>query len=288
MKPKRPYVHGATMEIGFVMRLVHTLVVLAGIGIAGTAAAQVPAASVAEARLLEGWRQPDGSHLAAIAIDLAPGWHTYWRAPGEAGIPPQFDWSASRNLRSVAYEWPRPERFRLYGVQALGYSGELVLPVRLVPEDPAAPIEADLSLFYGICRDICMPAEASLAAELSAHGPGRDRARIETALTERARSVDEAGVTAVACGLAPGRDGIELTAEVTFRTPPGRDQLAVIETSDPTLWIAPPESRTVGRTVTARARIEGAGRGALMARDQIRLTVLDDRRAVDIPGCVMR
>ncbi len=58
--------------------------------------------------LLAGWREPDGSRIAAIAIDLAPGWYTYWRIPGEAGIAPRFDWSRSRNLASVAAEWPRP------------------------------------------------------------------------------------------------------------------------------------------------------------------------------------
>lgn len=268
------------------MRLLRTLLVLAGIAAAGTAAAQVqPSAQVAQARLLQGWRQPDGSHLAAIAIDLAPGWHTYWRAPGEAGIPPRFDWSGSRNLRSVAYEWPRPERFSLYGVRTLGYAGALVLPVRMVPEDPDAPIEAELALSYGVCRDICIPAEASLAAQLPAQGPAQNRAPIEAALAERARSADEAGVTAVSCGLAPGDGGMELTAEVTFRSPPGPDQLAVIETSDPGLWIAPSESRTEGRTVTARASIEGSPQGAVVARDRIRLTVLDGRRVVDIPGC---
>ena len=66
---------------------------------------------------LDGWRQPDGSRLAAVEIRLAPGWHTYWRVPGDAGIPPSFDWSGSSNLASVAYEWPRPEIFDSFGMR---------------------------------------------------------------------------------------------------------------------------------------------------------------------------
>ena len=56
----------------------------------GMATAQDAVEGVA---LIAGWRQADGSRLAGIEIRLAPGWHTYWRAPGSAGIPPTFDWS---------------------------------------------------------------------------------------------------------------------------------------------------------------------------------------------------
>ena len=55
--------------------------------------------------------------MAAVEIRLAPGWHTYWRVPGEAGIPPRFDWSGSQNLAAVAYEWPRPEIIVSYGIE---------------------------------------------------------------------------------------------------------------------------------------------------------------------------
>ncbi|MEL7014329.1 MAG: protein-disulfide reductase DsbD domain-containing protein, partial [Pseudomonadota bacterium] len=74
----------------------------------GTQVAAQSIEDAIEARLLTGWRAADGSHIAALQIDLAPGWTTYWRAPGDAGIPPYFDWHASENLSSVDVEWPSP------------------------------------------------------------------------------------------------------------------------------------------------------------------------------------
>jgi hypothetical protein len=124
-----------------------------------------------------------------------------------------------------------------------------------------------------------------LAPEVAPDSSG-GRARIEAALAERARSASEAGVARVTCAVAPGTDGYVLTATVTFDSPPGARQVAVVESSQPGLRIGEAESETDGRTVVARAAIAGsAGAGALVGRQDLRLTVLDDTRAVDIRGC---
>ncbi len=242
--------------------------------------------TVARAALIEGWRQPDGSRVAAIEIRLDPGWHTYWRVPGEAGIPPDFDWSGSANLASVSYEWPRPTRFESFGLETLGYADTVVLPVRLTPKDPAAPMELAVAVSYGVCSDICVPAEARLAASIGPGAPEQGRDRIEAALAERPRTPAEAGVARVSCTLAPAPDGFEITAAVTFAADPAPGQRAVIESAQPGLWIGSAETSTEGRTVTARAPIEGAGTaGPMLERRALRVTVLDAGRAVDIHGC---
>jgi DsbC/DsbD-like thiol-disulfide interchange protein len=238
-------------------------------------------------RLVPGWRTPEGARVAAIEIRLAPGWHTYWRVPGEAGIPPSFDWSASRNLAAVSYEWPRPETFESDGMQTFGYERVLVLPVRLKPVDPSAPIELALAAAFGVCSDICMPAEATAALTLSPDAPEDGRDEIEAALAERLRSAAEAGVVRATCAMAPGAGGGEIVATVTFAHPPAPDQIAVIEPGRPDVWIGMPESRVDGRTLTARAPIEvaGAAAGTMIARDDVRLTLLGAEDAVDIHGC---
>jgi DsbC/DsbD-like thiol-disulfide interchange protein len=251
------------------------------------AAAQV--SPVAAVELLDGWREPDGSRVAALEIVLAPGWHTYWRVPGEAGIPPRFDWSGSANLASVEYLWPRPEVFERFGLRSYGFDDSLVLPLRLRPHDPAAPLELALTLDFGVCEDICMPASASLAARLAPDSGEEGRGRIEAALAERPLSADEAGIAEVTCGLAPTARGYELTAEVTFAAAPGAAPLAVLEPGQPGLWIGEPESRTEGRTVTARAPVEAAGAGGpVLERKALRLTLLDADRAVEVRGCLPR
>jgi DsbC/DsbD-like thiol-disulfide interchange protein len=258
--------------------------VLAAAALPAAAQSTSPAA-IAEVALIEGWRQEDGSRLAAVSIRLAPGWHTYWRVPGDAGIPPSFDWSGSTNLASVAYEWPRPAIYDYDGIRTFGYDGTLVLPVRLTPRDPGQPLDLDLALAFGVCADVCVPAEATALARIAADAPPGGRSAIEAALAERAQSPEEAGVTAAACTLEITPEGAEVRARVTFAADPGPSQLTVLESEQPGLWVGTAESRTDGRTVLARAPIQWSGDGAVLERDALRVTVLDGRRAVDIPGC---
>ena len=85
--------------------------------------------------IVNGWQMADGSHVAALKFVLADGWKTYWRAPGEAGIPPQFDWRGSRNLARAEIEWPTPKQTMTNGMRTIGYEHVLVLPLRLTPAD---------------------------------------------------------------------------------------------------------------------------------------------------------
>lgn len=241
----------------------------------------------AEVALLSGWREPGGEHVAAIDIRLAPGWHTYWRVPGASGIPPQFDWSQSQNLAAVAYEWPRPIPFETFGELTIGYKEALVLPVRLTPRDAAAPVEVRLELFFGVCKDICIPAEATLTARLDPAAPPEGRERIEAALAERPLEPYEAGVTGATCALAPRKEGVAVTARIAFAQPPAPGLIAVIEAeSRPDLWIGEADAWTEGRAVHAAAPLEALGSGALaLDRERLRVTLLDERHAIDIRGC---
>lgn len=269
----------------------HKLLVLLALGLAGPATAQVlrlPAAPnpPAQVRLLEGWQAADGSHLVGIEIRMAPNWYTYWRIPGDAGIPPALDWSGSRNLAGVRHEWPRPTVFDSYGMTTIGYAGELVLPVVLIPERADAPIDVSLDLFFGVCDEICIPAEASIEAHIAPGGAGTERARIEAARADRPRTAAEAGVTAVNCGIAPGPKGPELVANVTFGAATTPVDLVVIEPGQPGLRIGRAESHSDGATVSARAPVRSTGRGGpAIDRQALRLTVIGPDHAVEIEGC---
>ena len=210
------------------MRILAAALLLCAAG-AGCAAAQTLPQGVREVAILGGWRQPDGSRLAAVAISLAPGWHTYWRVPGDAGIPPTFDWSGSRNLAGVAYEWPHPEVFEFDGMRTIGYAGTLVLPVRLTSADPGAPLDLQLAASFGVCSDICVPADSTAAARIAPDAPDDGRRAIEAALAARARTAAEAGVVGATCSLTPAADGFEVEARVTFADPPAPGQVAVLE-----------------------------------------------------------
>lgn len=101
-----------------------------------------------------------------LEIKLAPGWKTYWRTPGEGGMPPRFDWGASANLASVAVAWPAPKRFEIGGMESVGYSDHVILPLDAVLAHAGEPLALRLSLQYAVCREICMLVEAKLALDL--------------------------------------------------------------------------------------------------------------------------
>lgn len=98
--------------------------------------------------------------FAGIEIRLAPKWKTYWRTPGDTGIPPHFDWSASKNLLKAEVLYPVPLRFKDISGMSIGYKSNVTLPVVLTAVDPSKPIELNLKAFYAICYDLCIPVEA--------------------------------------------------------------------------------------------------------------------------------
>ncbi|MDE1173036.1 MAG: protein-disulfide reductase DsbD family protein [Parvibaculaceae bacterium] len=108
--------------------------------------------------------------LLAVEFDLKPGWHTYWRVPGDSGIAPKFDWAGSRNLARAEMRWPMPRRFDEMGEASYGYTGHVLLPVLARPEAAGAPLRLALALDYGVCSNICVASRAVLALDLPADG----------------------------------------------------------------------------------------------------------------------
>src|ERR1700723_2345903 len=118
-------------------------------------------ASHAALRLLAGSRS--GSVLlGGIAIQLDPGWKTYWRTSGDSGVPPRFDFSKSENVEAVTVLWPAPTKFDDgAGGFSLGYHDQVVLPLRIVPKTNHKPVTLRANINYAVCEKICIPVEAS-------------------------------------------------------------------------------------------------------------------------------
>ena len=101
----------------------------------------------------------------------ARGWKTYWRSPGDAGIPVSLDWAGSTNLAGADMAWPVPRRFTLFGLDTFGYEDEVVFPIAARPADPAKPLTLRLKVDYLVCEKICIPQGANLALDLPASAP---------------------------------------------------------------------------------------------------------------------
>jgi DsbC/DsbD-like thiol-disulfide interchange protein len=104
--------------------------------------------------------------LGGVAIQLQPGWHTYWRTPGDSGVPPRFDFSKSDNVEAVTVLWPAPHKFDDgAGGTSLGYFRQIVLPLRIVAKSADKPVTLRASINYAVCEKLCIPVDAS--AELA-------------------------------------------------------------------------------------------------------------------------
>ncbi|MBO6519695.1 MAG: thioredoxin family protein [Rhodospirillales bacterium] len=108
----------------------------------------------------------DGKVRAGIQFRLKPGWKVYWRSPGDAGFPPQPDFSNSTNADVGPLRWPVPERFSVLGLETLGYKKEIVLPFDIRASDPGQDAKIALSVRYLTCAEICIPYDAELAMTL--------------------------------------------------------------------------------------------------------------------------
>ncbi len=243
-----------------------------------------PYAQMIETRILPGWQATDGTHMAGIEIRLAPGWKTYWRAPGDAGIPPLFDWSASRNLDNATVNWPTPEVFLLSGTRTIGYENRVVLPISVAPRRVGQPVHLSGTINLGICRDVCVPVQVEIG-EILKSGKSSPDPVIAAALADRPFSAREAGLERMTCTIAPTKDGITLSAEFTLPTAGGRE-LAVVETGDPMIWASEPKiNRKGGRLFAEFDLMHASGGPFALDRSALRFTILGRSHAVDIQGC---
>ncbi|MBH62857.1 MAG: hypothetical protein CL569_10515 [Alphaproteobacteria bacterium] len=163
-----------------------------------------------------------------IQIRLEAGWKTYWRNPGDAGIPTFFDWSASQNVEDVALAWPAPKRIPFEGLDSFGYEEEVIFPalVRLV--DPSSPVRIDVKVAYAVCKHICVPLEAHVTLELLAVGTAQETAttahrsliqRFESRVPDR--NGTQLDIIEARVGGRTGRQVLHLTvgAEESFHHP---------------------------------------------------------------------
>lgn len=237
-----------------------------------------------DAKLLPGWRASDGTHIAALQVDLGPGWKTYWRAPGDAGIAPVFDWRGSENLAGVSVEWPSPKAIKQGPYTTIGYDRAVTLPLRVRPSRKGQNVMLSGEVEMGVCSDVCIPVRLQISQALPAKAKTRDP-RIVAALADRPYSAREAGVKSVTCTLSSASEGLSLRAEIGL-SPLGGTELAVVEATDPKIWIAPAKTKRQGAVLIAETTLHHVdGRAFAVQRSDLRITVLGNKRAVDIQGC---
>jgi thiol:disulfide interchange protein DsbD len=147
--------------------------------LAGAAAtqAQIVRTPHVEAELVSGSTAatPGATLHVALRQKIKPGWHTYWRNPGDSGEPTRLAWVLPEGWRAGEIIWPVPERQPIGPLVNYGYSNQVLLPVAVhVPASarPGETVKLTAKADWLVCEEICIPEEARLALDLPvAAGP---------------------------------------------------------------------------------------------------------------------
>ncbi len=164
-----------------------------------------------------------GTLSGGLVLDLQPGWKTYWRSPGEVGVPPQFNWEGSTNLTDVRQLWPAPKRFTAFGIENFGYEARVVFPLEFTLDRPGTGARFELELDLLVCSDICVPEKVNLSHSLP-EGGGLDAVSakiIAEALAQVPAQEMPREILSTKAYVDPGQTELiaELTASQPFEKP---------------------------------------------------------------------
>ena len=236
------------------------------------------------AEIVQGWTRADGSMVGALRISMAGGWKTYWRTPGDGGIPPRMDWSQSRNLKGMSAVWPAPEVFVDNGMTSFGFVDELMLPLIVTPRKDGREVELNGFLQIGVCKEVCIPYSLDVSGSLD---PSQTKivAPIAAAMAEQPYSAKEAQVRKVSCRIAPSDDGLAVSAVIDMPSTGGRE-FAIIETTNPELWVQEAFVTREGSQLTVTSDVIHVEQAPFfLQRSDMTITVIGTDYAVEIEGC---
>ncbi|HET7210588.1 MAG TPA: protein-disulfide reductase DsbD domain-containing protein [Methyloceanibacter sp.] len=251
----------------------------------GAASSATPwtASTNSKVRLVAGTANDGGglSLLAGVQLRMDEGWKTYWRNPGDSGVPPSFDWAGSKNLKSAEVLYPAPHRFDDAGGTAIGYSGDVLFPVRLTRERDGEPIELNLVFAYGLCKDLCIPNEVSLSLALAADAGQGEALLLDAALAQVPKPA-RAGLLPEVKGVETNLDGDAPGLVVDAVFPPGATGTdLLIDGGD--VFVPPPAS--LGASVDGRERFAvtfaSPSEAAAIKGKTLRLTLVSDQGSTE-------
>jgi DsbC/DsbD-like thiol-disulfide interchange protein len=214
---------------------------------------------------------------AGVEMRLQKGWHTYWRYPGDSGVPPQFDFAKSDNLKSASVLYPAPELHTDAAGQTIVYQQDIIFPVEVVAQDASKPVKLHLALDYAVCENMCVPARGE--AELTiAPGNSAPDPRLQSALARV-----PAKESAADAGLIVKREGN--SALVSFPTPADTSVTIFVEgpSKDWALPIPKPVDNAPAGQRAFRFKLEGQPPGTDISKPvDLTITIVEGRRAFEV------
>jgi DsbC/DsbD-like thiol-disulfide interchange protein len=238
------------------------------------------------ARLVAGTAQTQPGakiHRAGVEIRLAPGWKTYWRYPGDSGMPPHFDFSGSDNVGNVTVLWPAPRKLVDSEGVTIGYKDNVVFPLRVEAKDSSKPVTLRLKLDYAICEKLCIPVDARL--ELGVTGTAKTNDQALAAAEARVPQASDLGQGPEIAIVAVRRDAASSPARilVDVRAPAGARPEVFEEGPSPD-WALPVPEPVAGAEAGVQRftfTLDGLPPGASAKGAVLKLTATAGDRAIE-------
>jgi DsbC/DsbD-like thiol-disulfide interchange protein len=223
-----------------------------------------------------------GPLRAGVEIRLARGWHTYWRYPGDAGVPPQFTFDGSRNVKHVEVLWPAADRINDSGGTSIGYSTNVVFPIRVIPQDAGKPVSLRLRLAYAICEKLCVPAEGRGELNLPSSRASQDAALAAAEARVPMKQALGEGVELSIRSVRREEGADKARVVVDLAGPPNTDLFVEGPTSQ---WALPVPTRMEGAPAGLQRfvfELDGAPTGESYRGVLLTLTAVAPTRAIEV------
>lgn len=222
---------------------------------------------------------------AGAEIRLAPGWKTYWRYPGDSGVPPLFDFAGSENVKSATVLWPAPQRFTDSEGSTIGYKDRVLFPIHVTPNDPSKPVTLRLALDYAICEKLCIPVHGKAAVALGkdATPSDADVAAAEARVPRRVQPGASGGTLAIKS--LRREDGSPARVIVEVAAPAGKPVTLFAEgpTPDWALPLPDPLPGTGAGVQRFSFALDGLPSGASGRNVTLTLTAISGDDAIETP-----
>lgn len=214
------------------------------------------------------------AHLG-LAIDLKPGWHTYWRYPGDSGVPPDLTTETADNISGFRVDYPAPRRFSEAGDQTIGYTGKVTLLVDAALTDPSKSAFLTLHVRLGVCKEICVPVDTTLTASIDPALPAPPQAASEI---RAAAGKVPVSITAGAdmSVVKVSRDEQVKPQLVTLAIKAKPDELTDVFVEGPETWALPLPTKVSVSTDQSlwRFALDGISAGAALTGTELRVTIV--------------
>jgi DsbC/DsbD-like thiol-disulfide interchange protein len=238
-------------------------------------------------RLIAGSASDDAGESplrAGIEVRLGAGWKTYWRYPGDSGVPPDVEFAGSENVEGVELRWPAPMSFAEADTRSIGYTDDVILPLRVRRHDAGKPAILSLQIKYAVCERLCVPAEGRAELMLPVGLSSREAAlrASERRVPQVVKVGERPGLAITAVWREPGAEHPRVVVEVAAAETAQVDLFAEGPTPE---WALPVPSPLPGGSPGRRRfafDLDGLPPGAKPEGAVLRLTAVSSDDAIEV------